>query len=184
MSAQGNIYLNGYWQSDIYFKHELDTIKKDLVLKTPITDDKFLNLQDEIKKSNSLSIHIRRQDYLLKPAIDEFYQYGVEYVENAYKIVWEKDNNVTPFIFSDDIQWCKESLKHLNKESTFVDLNQPGWMDLELMRNCKHFIIPNSTFAWWGAMLSDNKDKIVVMPKKWRHNEDDQYRQVKGWISI
>lgn len=184
MSAKGNIYLNGYWQSDMYFKHKWSIIKNDIILKEPITNDKFLNVQDNIKQTNSLSIHVRRNDYLTKPAIEEFYQYGVDYIEDAYKIVWEKDNNVVPFIFSDDIQWCKENLKHLNKDTTFVDLGQPGWMDLELMRNCKHFIIPNSTFAWWGAMLSENKDKIVIMPKRWSYQGNDNLKQVKRWISI
>jgi len=177
-----DIYLNGYWQSEYYFKSVENIIIDELTLKDPIRSEPFNNMLNKILDCNSIALHVRRKDYLEPPGINEFPSYGKDYYDKAKGIIDSKVDNPHYFVFSDDIEWCKKNLVYEN--STYVDLNQEGLMDLELMRKCKHFVIPNSSFGWWGAWLSRNKDKIVILPKKWTYLEEINRRIAKKWITL
>ena len=89
------------------------------------------------------------------------------------------------FVFSDDIDQAKENLK-IDGLITFVDINgiKKGYEDLRLMKNCKHFIIANSSFSWWGAWLSDYRNKIICAPKKWFVKKDEGDIVPKRWIKV
>jgi hypothetical protein len=146
------IFYQGYWQH-IDFNCIRDVLLKDLVFKLPKNKD-FDILADNINKTNSVAVHIRRIQY--EPVLPlTYYIDGMEYM---------KENLISPvfFIFSDDIGFCE---KKVNGGGIFINNFKNELFEMKLMSLCKHFIIANSTFSWWGAWLSENKDKKVIIPK-------------------
>lgn len=175
-----NIYINGYWQSHHYFIRIGDVIKHNFTLKEPVNTKQFREMAEKINNSNSIMIHVRRGDYI---SLEDYYEnLSPEYYNQAIAIMNQKIDNPQYFIFSDDIEWCKNNIKGDN--ITYVDLHQEGFEDLELMRLCKHHIIANSTLSWWGAWLSDSPNKIVISPKKWIKNKEEDYRTPSRWLRI
>lgn len=163
-----DILLDGYWQSPKYFLGFDDQIKSDFQFKDNIEnskDEKIISMINHIKNSNSVLINIRRTDYLNSNFHGVM---GTDYVNRAVDIIKTKVHYPRYFIFSDDIEWCKDNIKLDNM--TIVDHYYKGdrfGYYLQLMKMCKHFIIPNSSFAWWAAWLSESEDKIVIAPKAW-----------------
>jgi hypothetical protein len=153
-----NSYLDGYWQSEKYFKENELIIREELnipyKLKTNLID------KHPFLKEDTLSIHVRRGDYL------HLHNYHpvqrVEYYKNAYDLIGVKNINVV--VVSDDIQWCKDNL---NFENIHFIENESNISDLYLMSLCKYNIISNSTFSWWGAWLNENSNKKVIIPSVW-----------------
>jgi hypothetical protein len=157
-----NIYIDGYWSSPKYF---LEIINSDFSFKDPIINESTSLLQD-ILSSNSVLLNIRRTDFLNGNFHGVF---GKDYILNSINKLSKTEDNLKFFIFSDDIEWCKDNLNDI-PNSVIVDHTHKGNKFsnyLQLMTNCKHFIIPNSTFAWWSAYLSQNKNKKVIHPEIW-----------------
>ena len=125
----------------------------------------YLNL---IKNKNSVAIHIRRGDYFNNSKARNYHGIlGEDYYKKSITYVKKKVKSPNFFIFSDDIELVKKTLPCFNnKKFIFID-TKSSINDLYLMCNCRHFIIANSTFGWWGAWLSKNKHKIVCAPKRW-----------------
>ena len=158
----------GYWQSENYFKSIETIIRRDLTFSSKLSKKNF-SLKTRIDKSNSVSIHIRRGDYVNNP--NAFKTHGVcsvEYYRESIKEVKKKIVNPTFFIFSDDFNWVREN-KIIEDNYELVDWNQgkESYVDMEMMSYCKHNIIANSSFSWWGAWLNKNPSKIVIAPKQW-----------------
>ncbi len=182
---KGNIYLDGYWQSENYFREIRNIIIKDFLIKTK-PDKRNKLMLEKIENSNSVCIHIRRGDYISNKKTSEVHgACSLKYYYNAVKIILKKVKNPTFFIFSDDSQWTKENLK-LKYLTIYVNINSPkkGYEDLRLMSNCKYFIIANSSFSWWGAWLSNNPNKIVCAPKRWFRSADEGDIVPKSWIRV
>lgn len=186
ISLKKNILLNGYWQSPKYFKNKDELIKKEFCFKNKINQkEKYSNLLSDIQSSESVMINVRRTDYL---TTDFHGVMGLDYITKAKELISSKIKNPKFFIFSDDISWCKNNL--IFKDSLIVEHQFAGnkfESYLQLMTECKHFIIPNSTFAWWAAYLSKNENKIVISPKHWFNatkniNAEDIY--MDNWIKI
>lgn len=169
-----NYVFNGYWQSEKYFKKYRQPI---LHLLQP-TPEKTKELRKKIKE-DSVSIHVRRTDYL---NLQHVYQIQpAQYFEEALKVV---DDYKYIYVFSDDIAWCRNYLKYDNLEYMVGNDNVD---DLWMMSMCKHNIIANSSFSWWGAWLNNNLSKTVVAPNKWFNTmanipEDDIIPE--DWIKI
>lgn len=183
LEKKGNIYLDGYWQSEKYFKDIREIIVKDFAVRNE-PDTKNKSLLEKIKNSNSVGLHIRRGDYVSDEKINKFHgTCPLEYYYNAVKIV-EKIGDPEFFVFSDGPEWTKMNLKL--QYPTFYSDNNPkrGYEDLRLMSHCKHFIIANSSFSWWGAWLSDNLDKIVCAPKTWFAGQDEGDVVPESWIRV
>ena len=164
-------YLDGYWQSPLYFSNIEDEIKS--IYHFPIeqiVDHKNRCIIDAIQRTESVSIHIRRTDYLKYPDLypnlseSKYYERSIEYIKNKL------GNKCHYFIFSDDIVWCKDNL-HVDN-CTFIDWNNGDyfWIDMYLMSICKHNIIANSTFSWWSAYLNKNASSIQIAPKLWSYD--------------
>lgn len=160
-------YIEGYFQSLKYFVDYEDIIKEDFMFKKSLS-----KRSDEIKKmienSESVSIHVRRWDYLNKECIDTYWVCDIDYFNNWVKVIEGKIKKTLKFfVFSDDIPWCEENIKLSNIH--FIDRNQwkDSWQDLYLMSCCKHNIIANSSFSWWWAELNSNVKKIVIAPRQW-----------------
>ena len=182
-NLKGDIYLDGYWQNENYFKVIKDEILKDFTLKQDISKEAKEYLK-QIEHSNSVSLHIRRGDYVQN--IDTNKTHGIcdiNYYKKAIKYISDNVSNPKFYIFSDDIAWCKENFEFLENK-IFADQTKSALEDLELMKNCKHNIIANSTFSWWGAWLNENKEKIVIAPKIWWSARPDKTIVCDGWIKL
>jgi hypothetical protein len=168
----------GYWQYLAYFEKILPALRKELCVKKEAYTEEFLKLKDIIRNSKSVSVHVRRDDYLMSSTIPclPFSYY--------YEAITRTKGDL--FIFSDDIPWCKRSFveEYFDRNITFVEL--PYYLDFELMKLCKHNVISNSTFSWWAAILNDNPDKVVVTPDFWitRHDKGQRNNFPKEWIKL
>lgn len=168
LTLGNNIYLQGYWQSEKYFADIEDVIRKDFTVKIPPMEENQ-KMMDQITSQNSTSLHIRRGDYVSDEKTHQFHGIcSLDYYSRGAKMIAEKNPDVRLFIFSDDISWAKENLK-LDFPMTFVDINddEHNYEDMRLMSKCRHHIVANSSFSWWGAWLNPNPEKIVIAPKKW-----------------
>ncbi|MEI8390618.1 MAG: alpha-1,2-fucosyltransferase [bacterium] len=182
-----NVYLDGYWQSEKYFKDIETIIRKEFTFKeTP--DDTNQELLDKIKSSNSVCIHIRRGDYVstLKARLVHG-TCSLNYYKKAMSFIIRKIENPHFYIFSDDTDWVKKNFK-INDKMTIVDNNNDssGCLDLMLMSNCQHFIIANSSFSWWASWLGKNPRKLIFAPKRWfgiLSNVSSKDLYVKEWIT-
>ena len=139
----------------------------------------------QIDKVNAVSLHVRRGDYLLAKNMSVLGVCGLDYYKKAIEYVAKNVKNPYFFLFSDDIPWVEENLK-INYPYEIVDINngKNSFYDLWLMKNCKHNIIANSSFSWWGAWLNENPNKIVVAPKKWMNTIKKVEVCPKDWIRI
>jgi hypothetical protein len=184
-NLNNRVILDGYFQNENLFKDykkDLINIFSDINLRL---DSKTLQIIEKIKNTNSVSTHIRRGDYLNKNNIKIFNQLSELYYQNAINFIKDKrEDNITLFIFSNDIGWVKNNFKEY-KNIVFVDNKNP-LIDLHLMSLCKHNIIANSTFSWWGAWLNKNDDKIVIAPKKWFNDKSKNTSDLipKQWIKL
>jgi len=169
--AGRDILYKGYWQSPRYFDFMADEIREDfqIVLGRTPDDNRLLA---EIGSCESVSIHFRRTDYLNSPS-----EKGLAYYRQALEEVKRRVKNPRLFAFSDDMAWVIENFRP-DIPITYVDGLRDQGLDLELMRRCKHNIIANSSFSWWGAWLNPNPQKIVLAPKP--YNNRDIYPD--GWI--
>ncbi|WP_293788902.1 alpha-1,2-fucosyltransferase [uncultured Pedobacter sp.] len=178
-----NNYYSGYWQNEGYFRNIADKIKHEFIF-PKIKEIENQTVLQQILNTESVSIHIRRGDYLKDPLLGNICD--LNYYEQAISIINLKVKNPRYFVFSDDIVWCRQNLKLQN--ITYIDWNdgRNSYLDMQLMSNCKHNIIANSSFSWWGAWLNNNGDKLVIAPKKWVNNinVDDTDICPKSWIKI
>lgn len=199
--VQKKIYFNtglytvveGYFLSENFFNLYIDNIKEEIKL---LSIDNYLNdtFLDKIKTVNSVSIHFRRGDYVYDKKINSIYEIcsNSYYIDAINYIRTQTSNEITVFIFSDDLIWVKKnfpfpkSLDVLFVDST-SDVDQT-LRDFYLMSSCKHNIISNSTFSWWAAWLNSNPEKVVVAPKKWFKESSLQEKVAKiipqGWKVI
>lgn len=157
----------GYFQNEKYFKHLRDDLLKKFSLNGPLDEQNQFAL-DKILETNSVSIHIRRGDYVNLEYVNKIHGIcSLDYYKKAIEYTSKHIENPHFFLFSDDICWVNKNLK-IEHPFTIVDFNQnKGWLDLNLMKHCKHNIIANSSFSWWGAWLNENPNKIVIAPKRW-----------------
>ncbi len=179
-----NAYLAGFWQSEKYFLEVQDQIRKDFALKEKMSEN-AQKLSIEIQNTASLCVHVRRADMAAWKSFHgscdlAYYERGIAYVS--------KNTNIEKvYVFSDDILWCEQNM-HFPCPTVFVSKEYSGKKGeghLALMSLCKHFIIPNSTFSWWAAWLSNNPDKIVVAPKAWFSNSINTKDLIpKSWIRM
>ena len=161
-------YISGYWQSEKYFKQVEEIIRNEFKIVIPPSKPNQ-NLIKKIEKENAISLHVRRGNYANIKHVNKVHGTSpLSYYNDAIKVLIPKIPDPVFYIFSDDIEWAKKNLI-INNETVFVDFNNSttDFEDMRLMSMCKHHIIANSTFSWWGAWLNDSKSKIVIAPKIW-----------------
>jgi len=174
-----NVDLFGYFQNERYFSHIRKDLLKILKFRSNHIEigDNFLSV---LNTNTLISLHIRRGDYLNLP---EFHPVcTIEYYEEAISIL--NDTNTTFLIFSDDLSWAKDKIMIPN--SVFVELGNP-YVEMYLMTQCKHHIIANSSFSWWGAWLAEDPDQEVIAPSRWfgeSMNKDTSGIYCKTWKVI
>ena len=155
--SMNDFYLNGYWQSEKYFIHNSHQIRMDLSpdFKTQM---KLVEKYPELLKT-SVSLHVRRGDY-----VNQQQNHPVQPIEYYIKAIEQIGDYDKLYVFSDDIEWCKNNLKF--DKITFVS-NDSDLEDLWHMALCSKNIIANSSFSWWGAWLNTNPNKVVIAPSLW-----------------
>ena len=183
---QGNVYLNGYFQSERYFKEYSDEIKKLFQQPSSVFDNIVEKTLDsygiDISVANTCSIHVRRGDYLNLPN-----HHPTQNMNYYMKAIKQMSKDTVFLIFSDDIAWCKQNFPDLPEKFKFIEGNT-DYEDLLLMSLCKNNITCNSTFSWWAAWLNRNPEKKVIIPTNWfgpayaHYNTEDLY--CENWIKI
>jgi hypothetical protein len=186
--ATRSFYFHGYWQSEKYFKFIEDLIRDTFIFQNIDEENKML--AEEISSVNSISLHIRRGDYLENSiysgvCTEEYYMNAVEQMLSEIA----STQNLKFFVFSDDKAYATHFMSKLNFPTKLVDSNNDmdSYKDMFLMSQCKHNIIANSSFSWWGAWLNNNPNKIVIAPKKWfGSGSEDNYKDIvpETWIKI
>lgn len=180
------IYLQ-CWTSWKYFENVEDRVR-DTFSFVPLKDLRNIEMQALIQSENSVSVHVRRGDYLESGIHGGLVD--IKYYSEAVDVILQRTTNPHFFIFSDDPEWVKENLeKIIEAPVTIIDWNKgrDSFIDMQLMSSCHHHIIPNSSFSWWGAYLSPYKGKIVIAPKYWSHYSSGielKDMNMPGWIEI
>lgn len=166
-------YLIGFWQSYRYFSSTEADIFNDFNSTKNLSSQSNLLLKKISTLDSSVSIHVRRGDYVSSPEAASYHgSLDLSFYKTALENIFLKVQQPSFFIFSDDISWCKEKFSYL-KNVTFIDHNfgPDSWQDMILMSHCNHSIIANSSFSWWAAWIGDqrhkNPNRIVIAPKRW-----------------
>ncbi len=204
MAAQvkGDVFLDGYWQSERYFSEIQSEIKRDFsTFKLPMSQA-ALPILAQIKATNSVCVHVRRGDYLTNP---RYVVLGLDYYQKAMERLSSQFTDLHFFVFSDDMEWCRanfgrSNLHHfsflarptpfergLSPNIIFVSDNQHFTLrdEFDMMQNCQHHIIANSTLSWWAAWLNENHEKVVICPQKWfLDRTSTQDLLPKTWIQL
>ena len=181
-----NSYLSGYWQSESYFQAAEQVIRSDFTFK-PALNLRNVELAEQIGQVNAVSLHVRRGDYANNKKTNATHGLcSLDYYRMAIQHVAQRVDQPHFFIFSDDQSWAKEYLK-IEFPCRYIDHNQgiESYNDMRLMSLCKHHIIANSSFSWWGAWLNANQSKIVVGPKKWfASNKNTSDLLPSSWVTL
>ena len=179
-----DMYLSGYWQCEKYFADVRKTLLKKFTfpVENSSTYEKKLS---QIQMSQSVSIHVRRGDYLTEQNAKV---YGnictLNYYRNAVSYIREKVKDAVFFLFTNDKDWVRENIYEEGMVIVDCNSNDQDYLDMFLMSQCKHNIIANSSFSWWGAWLNQNIDKIVISPKKWFRNHKVADQVCQGFITV
>lgn len=167
MTLPDNAYLEGYWQSERYFADIREIIRNEFTLKAPLAG-KNLELSDEIQSVNAVSLHVRRGDYVMDKKTCEMHGFcDLDYYRKAEAKILQTLKDPCFFVFSDDPEWVAKNLKF---RGPAIYISHNGSMpheDLRLMSHCRHHVIANSSFSWWGAWLSTGPEKLVIAPERW-----------------
>ena len=172
--------LVGYWQSEKYFTDIASEVRR-VFSTTPDQSRISQDYAQQIHRSISIAVHVRRQDYV---GLQHYHgMLPLSYYESAIEMIQERVLGTKVFVFSDDREWCRENF---SPEYAIVD-GTSKYEDLYLMTRCKHAVVANSSFSWWGAWLGDYQtERIVIAPKNWFVKEDIEERDIapERWVKV
>jgi glycosyl transferase family 11 len=185
--TERHLYLDGYWQCERYFRDIRGELLSELALIAP-PDARNAALLDEIRGCNAVAVHVRRTDYVQNEHLRAVHgACSVDYYRRAMAHVCERTDSPRFFLFSDDPKWVEANIEAPGP-ARYVSHNggDRGAEDLRLMRECKRFVIANSSFSWWGAWLAVHADKIVVAPRPWFADpkEDEGDLVPDSWVRL
>lgn len=176
-----NVFMNGYFQSEDYFKsYRSDILHSFVPAYEP--EHEFMAVLDEIRSCNSVALHLRHGDFTMGNRSGYSYILGKSYYQNAVDQIKSKVQNPMFFCFSDDMDWVKqnfgekENFRFVNLHTAHADIDE-----MMLMKNCKHIITANSTFSWWASWLNENEDALHICPAKRYGN---LHMIPENWIKI
>ncbi|MCR5421536.1 MAG: alpha-1,2-fucosyltransferase [Lachnospiraceae bacterium] len=177
-------YIMGFWIEEKYLRGRLEGIRRHFRF-PDFTDDRNIKYMEHIRGCNSVSLHVRRGDYLSSMYSDMFVALDREYYEKAVNYIKERVEDPYFFVFSDDGDFVGKEFEWLdNKEIVEGNEGEESFRDMQLMSLCKHNIIANSTFSQWGALLNENEDRIVVYPKAYLKDKDNELKEFEGWVRL
>ncbi len=181
-----DLYVIGYWQSYRYFIDYQEDIRKIFTFRQPLNARNQAVLHQIGDEFQTVALHVRRGDYVQDKTVNQVHGVcSMAYYQKAIEVIHQKIANPYFIIFSDDITWCKSAIK-TGFSQLFIDYPNKNWEDMQLMSLCKHQIIANSSFSWWGAWLNQNPEKVVVAPQKWLAEKPISMDDVlpKNWIKL
>lgn len=166
LEQKGDVYLDGYFQSERYFKDSEPIIRNEFRLRNAFGEAAYAIAQD-IDRSDAVALHVRRGDYVSNKNAQAFHgSCSPDYYREAISLIAKRVDAPTFFVFSDDVDWVKGHIEIPN--AVYVSRKEiADTEELILMSKCKHAIIANSSFGWWGAWLNENPNKTVIAPKQW-----------------
>lgn len=176
-------YFWGYWQDERYFRHLRESLLRDFRFPEPKGEN--VSFIEELKNVETCAMHVRRGDYLKHPMYRGVCDIG--YYTHAIMEMRRRVSHVRFAVFSNDMPWVHEHLGgQLGGDAIFVDWNKgsDSFRDMQLMNLCRHNIIANSSFSWWGAWLNRNESKIVIAPGKWLNCSPDFNPACDSWIKM
>jgi len=187
LDIQGEVYLRGYYQSEKYFDGYADDIRGIFEFKNAPSPENS-KIMDLMAKTDSVSVHIRRGDYVSSAHTNQYHgTCPVSYYSDAFKLLGERCEKPFFFVFSDDPAWCKANI-HPPGGTVYIDHNRgdDSPEDMRLMARCRHHVIANSSFSWWGAWLNPYPEKIVVAPRKWLETKSVQVLDLipESWVTL
>ncbi|MDA4844247.1 alpha-1,2-fucosyltransferase [Hoeflea poritis] len=188
IALPGDVFLHGYWQSERYFCDFAQRLRQELSVKTP-PDKANTALLRQMGAEPAVSLHIRRGDYVTNPKANALHgTCSLAYYKRAAKLIAERmDENPVFYVFSDEPQWAAANLE-LPFDIRVVDHNSGdrNFEDMRLMSACRHHIVANSSFSWWGAWLNPSESKIVVAPEKWFADPEKSNPDIipKSWLTV
>lgn len=174
-----NIYLAGFWQSEKYFADIQDVIRREFTIKYEV-DSRSQAIAKMIASTQSISLHVRRGNYVSNSQVNSVHgTCSIEYYQECVKRIRQTVTSPHFFVFSDDLNWVRANL-YLDYPTTFVVHNDASrdYEDLRLMSQCKHHILANSTFSWWGAWLGNSPKSQVIAPCRWFNTPDIDTRDL------
>ncbi len=161
-------YFQGYWQQTVFYKDVLNIMRLRYKLPNKYKSECYWRIFEKIKNFNTIAVHIRRTDYLNDENSRIFNILEADYYNNCISSLSKKIEEPKFFVFSEDIIWAKENLNFGNNSVFFVsEYVKNDILEFDLMRQCNHAIIANSTFSWWAAELNEHCDKIIFAPKQY-----------------
>lgn len=186
LEGAGTPYLIGYWQSERYFAAIADTIRREVRVNVA-PEGRNARLLAEIAAGDAVAIHVRRGDYVSNPAATAYHGLcGLDYYRAAIRRLAGSVPRPHCFVFSDDLDWVRANLD-TGHPTTFVGHNtDTPWEDLRLMAACRHFIVANSSFSWWGAWLGEWPGKQVIAPARWFRADHGGEGEIvpAGWLRL
>jgi hypothetical protein len=185
LASPDNVYLDGYWQTEKYFRAVAPQIRADLAFRHKLGPE-ARRMHDRMQATNAVCVHIRRGDYL--EILGHMGVVGSDYVQSGIRLLAERFSGLHFYIFSNDPKWCIENLR-IAAPHTFITPENAGNNDREhmmLMSSCRHFVIANSTYSWWAAWLSPHPEKVVIGPKQWAADPHKNTSDVlpEGWLRL
>lgn len=181
-------YLHGYWQNEVYFAEHANQVRSALkIVMEP--DSRNQQWLARIRNRNAISVHVRRSDYTTNAVNQSLYSVcAPSYYDEAARYLADNSSSTAYFVvFSDEPEWASKNLRFPG-EVDFISHNsgESAYEDLRLMSACKHHIIANSTFSWWGAWLGENPNRVIVAPSSWYRDpiKDQENPIPENWIRI
>ena len=178
-----NHYIFGFFIEEAYYRDRIGILKKELVF--PPMTGRCAEIADEMRNTESVSVHVRRGDYLSQTYSGRFLSLGRDYYEPAVRTIRQRMNDPKFYIFSEDADFVRQEFSWL-RNKTVVDINtgNDSFRDMQLMTKCRANIIANSTFSQWASILNENDEHITVYPARYMSDEDTEKRTLPGWIRV
>lgn len=177
-------YYSGYWHNYRYVMPFREKLLKEFDFSIPL-EDVNEKIKQKMLAGQSVGIHVRRGDYLKEKQYQGICE--IDYYQKSIELLKEKFDVPTFYIFSNDMDWCKDNLGPIVGERVeYVDWNKgkESYRDMQLMTYCKGLIIANSSFSWWGAFLNQIKDKLIIAPRHWKNAKYDLEIQMPEWTLV
>lgn len=188
LSPQSDHLVIGYFQSEKYFSTHRKQILADFSVPAEKLSMPSRAALDQISRSQSVSVHVRRGDYVSSQVSQAFHgTCDLAYYRECLRQIGIRVKDPRFFIFSDDIEWCRKNLpSEYNYEWIDFNKGRDSYQDLILMKSCHHNVIANSSFSWWAAWLNENPEKFVLAPQKWFANSTVNTQDIlpPSWIRI
>ncbi|MDO4188677.1 MAG: alpha-1,2-fucosyltransferase [Lachnospiraceae bacterium] len=194
LDTSKDYYITGYFIEEKFYSKIIDRVREKLLFPV-ISEEWNLEYADKISNCDSVSIHVRRGDYLSDLYKDKFLTLGKEYYEKAVEYVTNYINGVAQaenraadirfFIFSDDAEFVMKEFDWIkNKTIITGNTQEKSFRDMQLMSMCRHNITANSTFSQWGALLNQSPNHITIYPKTYMVDSDNEIKSDESWVRI